>query len=179
MKKTWIVSMIAAISLVAAETTVSEQQVGGMEMAAPMGYDNGGYAPGGMGAGDVMVAEEPVIPNAPIILGPRTITLEAVGMGVAPPHAKTPAHEIALAKRAAIIDGYRQLGEKLHGVRINAKETLEDMMLRSSKIKAKLYSIVRAAEVTESMYKDGLMQVKMEVNIDGRRWYRILAGREF
>lgn len=174
MKKTWIVSMLAAISLVAAETTVSEQQVGGMEMAAPMG---GGMGPGG--AGDIMVAEEPVIPNAPIILGPRTITLEAVGMGVAPPHAKTPAHEIALAKRAAIIDGYRQLGEKLHGVRINAKETLEDMMLRSSRIKAKLYSIVRAAEVTESMYKDGLMQVKMEVNIDGRRWYRILAGREF
>lgn len=178
MKKAWMASLVVAASLFAAETVVTEQSIGALGMNSPA---PGGMPPmgGGVPAGDMMVAEEPVIPNAPIILGPRVITMEAVGMGVAPARAKTPAHEIALAKRAAIIDGYRQLGEKLHGIRINSRETLEDLMLRNSRIKTKVYSIVRGAQVTESMYKDGLFQVKMEVQIDGRRWYRVLAGREF
>lgn len=117
-----------------------------------------------------------VIPNAPILKPTNIITIRAIGMGIAPENAKSPAHQMALAKRAAILDGYRQLGEKMHGIRINAKDTVKDAVLVRSEIRTELYSVVRGAEVIETVWDNGLCQVEMEVKLDGRRWYRVLAG---
>jgi hypothetical protein len=49
-------------------------------------------------------------------------------------------------------------------------------MLTRSEIRTELYSIVRNAEVLETVWSDGLCQVEMEVRLDGRRWYRVLSG---
>lgn len=117
-----------------------------------------------------------VIPNAPILKPTNIITIRAIGMGVAPENAKSTAHQMVLAKRAAILDGYRQLGEKMHGIRINAKDTVKDAVLVRSEIRTSLYSVVRGAEIVETVWDSGLCQVEMEVKLDGRRWYRVLAG---
>lgn len=117
-----------------------------------------------------------VIPNAPILKPTNIITIRAIGMGVAPDTAKSTAQAMVLAKRAAILDGYRQLGEKMHGIRINAKDTVKDAVVVRSEIRTELYSIVRGAEVLETIWDNGLCQVEMEVKLDGRRWYRVLAG---
>lgn len=117
-----------------------------------------------------------LIPNAPILKPTNIITVRAIGLGVAPLNTTSRAQEMALAKRAAIVDGYRQLGEKLHGIRITARDTVKDAMLTRSEIRTELYSIVRNAEVLETIWQDGLCQVEMEVKLDGRRWYRVLAG---
>lgn len=116
-----------------------------------------------------------IIPNSPLLKSDNVITLQAVGMGVAPESTISPAQALALAKRAAILDAYRQLGEKMYGVRINATDTVKDAIASSSTIKSRLQALIRNAEITETLYKDGLCQVSMEVRLDGRIWYRALT----
>ncbi|WP_236033154.1 LPP20 family lipoprotein [Helicobacter turcicus] len=120
-----------------------------------------------------------VIPNAPIITPSSIIEISAIGMGVAPESTVSPAQALALAKRAAIVDAYRQIGEKMYGIRVNAQDTVRDMMLKNSTVKTKVLAVIRNAEIVETVYKDGLCQVSMELKLDGKRWYRVLTGEQF
>ncbi|MCI7046952.1 MULTISPECIES: hypothetical protein [Helicobacter] len=120
-----------------------------------------------------------VIPNAPIITPSSIIEISAIGMGVAPESTLSPAQALALAKRAAIVDAYRQIGEKMYGIRVNAQDTVRDMVLKNSTVKTKVMAVIRNAEIIETIYKDGLCQVNMELKLDGKRWYRILTGENF
>ncbi len=125
-----------------------------------------------------VISSNPInaIPNTPILTPNNIIELNAVGMGVAPESTISPSQALALAKRAAIVDGYRQLGEKMYGIRVNAQDTVKDMVLQNSVIKTRVNALIRNAEITETIYKDGLCQVSMELKLDGRIWYRILSG---
>ncbi|MCV6606727.1 MAG: hypothetical protein OIF32_00815 [Campylobacterales bacterium] len=125
---------------------------------------------------DEMETDEFLIPNAPTLKPTNIITLRAIGLGVAPEGTQSKAQAIALAKRSAILDAYRQLGEKLHGLEIEAKDTVRDAVIQSSVLRTRLRSIVRGAEVMETQYSDGLCQVEMEVKVDGRRWYKLLTA---
>lgn len=118
------------------------------------------------------------IQNSPILTPTNVIELSAVGMGVAPESTISPSQALALAKRAAIVDAYRQLGEKMYGIRVNAQDTVRDMVLQNSTIKTKVQALIRNAEITETVYKDGLCQVSMELKLDGRIWYRTLRGEQ-
>ncbi|MDR2151407.1 MAG: hypothetical protein LBO72_01180 [Helicobacteraceae bacterium] len=118
-----------------------------------------------------------IIPNAPILKPTNIITIRAIGMGVAKDGVINKGQQMALAKRAAILDGYRQLGEKLHGIKINGRDSVKDAVLARSEIRAEVYSVIRGAEVLETIWDNGLCQVEMEVKIDGRRWYKRLAAR--
>ena len=117
-----------------------------------------------------------VIPNTPILKANRIITIRAIGMGVAPLDTISSAQRVALAKRAAIVDAYRQLGEKMYGIRINAKETIKDAVITRSVIRTQLNAVVRNAEIVETVLMGDLCQVEMEVRLDGRRWYRVLSS---
>nr|WP_286349452.1 hypothetical protein [Helicobacter sp. NHP21005] len=117
--------------------------------------------------------ENGMIANTPILTPTNVIELSAVGMGVAPESTISPSQALALAKRAAIVDGYRQLGEKMYGIRVNATDTVKDMILQNSVIKTKVNALIRNAEITETIYKDGLCQVSMELKLDGRIWYNV------
>lgn len=165
----WTLSLAAAVWLASAGGVMAQQ----VPAASAAPQAGGLYAPG-----DV-IGEEPVIPNAPILAPTRTIEVSAVGMGVAPENTISPAQALALAKRAAVVDAYRQLGEKMYGIRVNGKETVKDMVLRNSVIRTKLLAVIKNAQVVETTYEDGLCQVNMELKLDGRRWYGILTGRQF
>lgn len=119
---------------------------------------------------------DPMIQNSPVLTPNNVIELSAVGMGVAPESTISPSQALALAKRAAIVDAYRQLGEKMYGIRVNAQDTVRDMVLQNSTVKTKVQALIRNAEITETVYKDGLCQVSMELKLDGRVWYRALTG---
>jgi len=152
----------------------AEVDGGGVEVVdAPAGTESQGYGPG-----DV-IGDEPVIPNAPILSPTKIIEISAIGMGIAPENTISPAQALALAKRAAIVDAYRQLGEKMYGIRVNAKETVKDMIVRDSTVRTKVMAVIKNAEITETVFKDGLCQVNMEVKLDGRRWYGLLTGSRF
>ena len=120
--------------------------------------------------------DEYLIPNNPVLKPTNVITIRAIGMGVAPENTISPAQALVLAKRAAIADAYRQLGEKMYGIRVNAKDTIKDAVIKNSQIRTQVNGIIRNAEIVETVYQDGLCQVEMELKLDGRRWYRALSG---
>jgi hypothetical protein len=97
------------------------------------------------------------------------------GEGIAPMNTISPAQATALAKRAAVIDAYRQLGEKLFGIRVNAKETVKDAALKDSRIVTQVNGLVKNANITENSFKDGLYTVRMELKMSGARWKEIFS----
>lgn len=120
---------------------------------------------------------EPIIQNNPNLTPSNIIELQVTGTGVAPQNAISPAQSTALAKRAAMIDAYKLLGEKMYGVRLNGQDTVENMAITSSTVKSKVQALVRGADVVNVDCKAGLCQVTMELKLDGRVWYRALGGR--
>ncbi len=98
-----------------------------------------------------------------------------VGEGIAPKNTISPAQAIVLAKRAAVADAYRQLGEKLYGVKVNAKDTVRDAALSNSKITTQVNGLVKDANIVETTFKNGLCKVKMELKIDRKTWKRIFS----
>jgi len=97
------------------------------------------------------------------------------GEGISPQHTISPAQAMALAKRAAITDGYRQLGEKLYGAKINATDTVKDAALKDSRITSNVKGVIKDAAVTDATFKDGLYTVRMEVTMSTRRWTELFA----
>ncbi len=135
----------------------------------PMDYDNDDRAP--------RLGTEPIIQNNPNLTPSNLIELQVTGTGVAPQNSISPAQSTALAKRAAMIDAYKLLGEKMYGVKLNGQDTVENMAVTSSTVKSKVQALVRGADVVNVDCKAGLCQVTMELKLDGRVWYRALGGR--
>ena len=92
--------------------------------------------------------------------------ISVTGEGTAPVFAQTPAQAYLLAKRAAINDAYRLLTERVKGVHIEGKDTIENMAVKESSIKTKVSAMIRNATVVGTTYKNGLCEVEMEINID-------------
>jgi hypothetical protein len=122
---------------------------------------------------------EDIIPNSPILKGRKIMTISAKGLGVAPVNTISPAQALALAKRAAVVDAYRQLGEKMYGIRIDAKDTIRDMASRSSVVKTRLQAVIKNAEIVDETYNNGLYEITMELKLDAMKWQRILSGHSY
>ncbi len=99
----------------------------------------------------------------------------ATGEGIAPLNTISPAQALALAKRAAMADAYRQLGAKLYGVKINAKDTVQDAALKNSRIEAQVNALVKNATITDTSFQDGLYRVSMELKMNEERWKEVFA----
>ena len=95
----------------------------------------------------------------------RTVTITAVGQGVAPLHTSSPAQAYALAKRAAIADAYRVLAEKIKGIRVDGQDLVKNMMMQRSVIRTNVEAMVKNANIVETTFKDGLCEVEMEIVI--------------
>lgn len=97
------------------------------------------------------------------------------GEGIAPQNTVSPAQAMALAKRAAVADAYRQMAEKLYGVQITAKDTIKDAALYDSRIVSQVNGLVKDATIVENSFSDGLFKVRMELTMSGTRWKEIFA----
>jgi hypothetical protein len=100
---------------------------------------------------------------------------EVMGEGIAPQNTISPAQAMALAKRAALADAYRQMGAKLYGVRISAKDTVQDAALKDSRIVAQVDGIIKNATITNLSFQDGLYRVQMELKMSEERWAEIFS----
>ena len=107
----------------------------------------------------------------------KKIRINVVGQGVAPTMTSSPAQAYALAKRAAIADAYRLLAEKVKGVRIEGSDKIKNMMVQRSEVRTFVDAVIAEAEVIETVFKDGLCEVEMELTIDPKQWRSILASR--
>jgi hypothetical protein len=104
------------------------------------------------------------------------ITVEATGIGVAPSSSISPAQSTAMARRAAIIDGYKALTEKLYGIKINGRETVRNMVLQNSTLRSKIEGVIRGAAIEEEYYKNGMYKVVMSLKLNVRNWNRYLRN---
>ena len=87
------------------------------------------------------------------------------GQGVAPTVTASPAQAYALAKRAALADGYRQIAERIQGVHIEGYDSVKNMILQRSNIRTSVDAMVRGTNVLDTTFKEGLCEVELEVVI--------------
>ncbi len=92
--------------------------------------------------------------------------LSVIGQGVAPSFARSPAQSYALAKRAAVADAYRILAERIKGVKVQGKDTIKNMSIKSSVVNTKVEAMIRNARIVETKFKDGLCEVEMEISLN-------------
>ena len=95
----------------------------------------------------------------------KMVRISAIGMGVAPRFAHSPAQAYALAKRAAMVDAYSLLAERVGGVRIEGKDTIKNMEVTRSEVRAYVQNSIKNAEIVETKFKDGMCEVELEVVI--------------
>ena len=99
----------------------------------------------------------------PILTQQSDIRISVTGQGVSPMNTTSPAQAYALAKRAAIADGYRMIAEKVKGVRVDGQDLIKNMMVKRSTVRTSVNAMVRNANVVETSFKEGLCEVEMEV----------------
>ncbi|MGD9971090.1 MAG: LPP20 family lipoprotein [Sulfuricurvum sp.] len=99
----------------------------------------------------------------PILRSDNELVINVVGQGVAPSVTASPAQAYALAKRAAMADGYRQIAERVKGVQVEGQDTIKNMMLTQSTTRTSVEALVRGANITNTTFKEGLCEVEMEI----------------
>ncbi|MEA2100109.1 MAG: hypothetical protein U9P72_08265 [Campylobacterota bacterium] len=93
------------------------------------------------------------------------INISVVGQGIAPSFARSPAQSFVLAKRAAMGDAYRIIAERIKGVKVEGKDTIKNMAIKSSVVNMRVSAMIKDATVVETTFKDGLCEVEMEIKI--------------
>ena len=99
----------------------------------------------------------------PTLTSTRELVITVFGQGVAPSVTASPAQAYALAKRAALADGYRQIAERVQGVHVEGQDSVKNMMLQRSTVRTSVEAMVRGANVMDTTFKDGLCEVELEI----------------
>lgn len=95
-------------------------------------------------------------------------TLIAKGYGSPPKNIKDTHRAKIMARRAAIMDGYRQLAEQTHGIHITAETTVESQIVSGDIVKSKIDAVLKGATILSEEYdKYNCCRVIMSVPIFG------------
>ena len=98
--------------------------------------------------------------------GTQTVTVQ--GMGAPPVNARNATHAYMMARRAAQVDGYRQLAEAIKGVNVDAESTVENFMVTSDIVRTKVDAMIKGAQVIdEQRLPDGSCILTMSVPMFG------------
>lgn len=93
--------------------------------------------------------------------------IEVWGVGYAPANVPA-ARGQALARRAAMVDGYRQLAETIEGVQVDSETTMRDLAIESDVVKTNVKALVKGARIVdEHNNEDGSYSVKMTIPMFG------------
>jgi len=97
-------------------------------------------------------------------------TIESIGTGFPPANVQNSSQAKALARRAAIVEAYRNLAETIYGVRIDSRTTMHNLALTNDVVISRVSGIVEGARIVRELpQKDGSYQVVMSVNLYGDR----------
>ena len=102
----------------------------------------------------------------PLLLSQNApLRISVTGEGVAPANTISPAQAYVMAKRAATVEAYRLIAEKINGVRVEGKDTIKNMVVQRSTIKTQVAAMIKNATIVETTFKNGLCEVEMEVEL--------------
>ncbi|MBO6179588.1 MAG: LPP20 family lipoprotein [Selenomonadaceae bacterium] len=92
----------------------------------------------------------------------------ATGMGVAPANVRNQEQARMMARRAAMVDAYRQLAEFAQGINIDAETTVKNMVAVNDTVNTKVSAVIKGARiVNERSLAGGGYEVTMEVPLYG------------
>ncbi|MCX7765096.1 MAG: LPP20 family lipoprotein [Candidatus Sumerlaeia bacterium] len=78
----------------------------------------------------------------------------------------TEAQAKAMARRAAIADGYRQLAEIVNGIQLDSRTTVRNFITENDEINSRVKAVIRGARIVDTEYlEDGTCKVRMELRI--------------
>lgn len=109
--------------------------------------------------------DEKSVEQQPILKVDSSLTISVTGQGVAPSFVTSPGQAFALAKRAAMVDAYRLIAERVKGVYVEGKDVIKNMVVKSSTVRSNVSAMVKNATIVETTFKDGICEVEMEVNL--------------
>ena len=116
--------------------------------------------------------EMPQIKKDNVLKVNETMRVSVVGQGVAPLNTSSPAQSYGMAKRAAIVEAYRLIAEKIDGVYIEGQDTIKNMMVQRSSLQTQVSAIVQNADIVETTFKDGVCEVEMEIVLNHNQFTR-------
>ncbi|MDR3563981.1 MAG: hypothetical protein P4N59_21445 [Negativicutes bacterium] len=94
--------------------------------------------------------------------------IQAIGTGVPPAQASSQAQANAMARRAAVVDAYRNLTELIGGVRVEGETTVRNFEVTSDVVRTKISGLVQGARIVdEQPQPDGSYQVTMQISLFG------------
>lgn len=97
----------------------------------------------------------------------QSADIEAVGIGL-PPTNMIGTRGAMLARRAAVVDAYRQLAEAVNGVRVDADTTMRDLVIESDVVRTQTQALIKGARIIEEHANaDGSYSVKLMLPLYG------------
>ena len=94
--------------------------------------------------------------------------IRAEGAGVAPTTAYNSVQARLMARRAAIVDAYRQLAEQIKGVNVDATTKVQNMMMTNDTVTTKVSALVQGARIVdEKVLPEGGYSVTLQVPVFG------------
>lgn len=97
----------------------------------------------------------------------RKIMIRVVGKGIEPLDG-TPIQKKLMAERAAVIDGYRQLAERLAGMIIESESRVGNNSLSMDKVMIEANAYLRGAQVSMVNYQAGFATADIKLYIEPR-----------
>lgn len=103
----------------------------------------------------------------------------ANGFGITPSRYKGTNRGKLLARRAAIVDAYRNLAEITYGVTVTSEATVKNLVEQQRITKTKVSALIKGAEILTDKFNDGTATIEMRLKMGSKFLSTIMPKEQF